>query len=234
MIKILGSIKNIKEASIIAKYNFDIIDIKNIEDGALGYVGDEQVKAITSKFNQKTLSVTAGNQVHPNSFSMTNRIQLLDSLGVRYIKIGIFDTDYIKEHKLFLKRIASLNIKKVGVLFADKALDINQIKNVCKLNYDGLMIDTINKSSKCTLDLLDNNLINNFVEVCRKANKFCGISGSMSYENIECAMKFKPDFIGYRGALCSSTNRNDLEGYKCESIIKKMKYANQKMYLKAV
>ena len=85
------------------------------------------------KFNQKTLSVTAGNQVHPNSYSMTNRIQLLDSLGVRYIKIGIFDTDYIKEHKLFLKRIASLNIKKVGVLFADKALDINQIKNVCKL-----------------------------------------------------------------------------------------------------
>ncbi len=234
MIKVLGSIKNIEEASIIAEYNFDIIDIKNIEDGALGYVGDEQVRAITNKIKQKTLSVTAGNQIHPNSYSMTNRIQLLNSLGVKYIKIGIFDIEHIKEHELFLKKISSLNIKKVGVLFADRAPDINQIINICKLDYDGLMIDTIDKSSKCTLDLLNNNLINNFVEKCHKENKFCGISGSMSYDNIEYAMKFKPDFIGYRGALCSSSNRKNIEGSKCESIIKKIKYANQKMYREAV
>ena len=60
MIKILGSIKNIEEASIISKYEFDIIDIKNIEDGALGYVGDEQVKNIINTTEKKIFSVTAG------------------------------------------------------------------------------------------------------------------------------------------------------------------------------
>ena len=39
MTKILASIKNVHEAEIISKFNFDIVDIKNVKDGALGYVG---------------------------------------------------------------------------------------------------------------------------------------------------------------------------------------------------
>ena len=49
MIKSLASIKNIKEASLIAGYNFDIIDIKNIDDGPLGYAGNEEVELISNK-----------------------------------------------------------------------------------------------------------------------------------------------------------------------------------------
>ncbi len=234
MIKILGSIKNIEEASIISKYEFDIIDIKNIEDGALGYVGDEQVKNIINTTEKKIFSVTAGNQIHPNSNNIMKRIKLLDSLDIKYIKIGIFDFKEINEHKLFLEKTSILGIKKVGVLFADKELDIAQVTDACKLSYDGLMIDTIDKSSKCTLDILNNDLLSTFVKKCHKANKFCGISGSMSYENIEYAMSFKPDFIGYRGALCSLSNRKNIEGPKCESILKKIKCTNQKMYQEAV
>ena len=37
MIKSLASIKNIKEASLMANYDFDIIDIKNIDEDPLGY-----------------------------------------------------------------------------------------------------------------------------------------------------------------------------------------------------
>ena len=234
MIKVLGSIKSIEEASIIAEYNFDIIDIKNIEDGALGYVGDKQVEAISGKLKQKDLSVTAGNQVHPNSYNMMNRVKFLNFLGIQYIKIGIFDKKKINEHKIFLEKVSSLRIKKVGVLFADQSLDINEIRNFCQLNYDGLMIDTVNKSKECTLNLLNHNLLNSFIEECHMSNKFCGISGSMTFENIEFAMSYKPDFIGYRGALCSSSNRKNLESCKCESVIKKIKYINQKMYQEAV
>ena len=234
MIKILGSIKNTEEASIISKFNFDIIDIKNIDDGALGYVGDEEVKSISGKINHKTLSVTAGNQIHPNTKTMMNRLQLLSTLGIKYIKIGIFDIELIKEHVSFLEKTSLYNIKKVGVLFADQKLDLTKIKNICDLNYDGFMIDTIHKSSYCTLDILDNNLINEFVSECHKLKKFCGLAGSMTFKNIENAMSFKPDFIGYRGALCTSANRNNLDGSKCASIIKKVKCINQKMYQEAV
>ena len=39
MTKILASIKNVHEAEIISKFNFDIVDIKKAKM-VLGYVGD--------------------------------------------------------------------------------------------------------------------------------------------------------------------------------------------------
>ena len=52
MIKSLASIKNIKEASLMADYDFDIIDIKNIDDGPLGYAGNKEVELISNKINR--------------------------------------------------------------------------------------------------------------------------------------------------------------------------------------
>ena len=46
MTKILASIKNVHEAEIISKFNFDIVDIKNVKDGALGYVGDSSIEKL--------------------------------------------------------------------------------------------------------------------------------------------------------------------------------------------
>ena len=65
MTKILASIKDEYEAEIISKFDFDIIDVKNVNDGALGYVGDSSLKKITKIFSGRTLSVTAGNDSSP-------------------------------------------------------------------------------------------------------------------------------------------------------------------------
>ena len=58
MTQILASIKNVHEAEIISKFNFDIIDIKNVSDGALGYVGDNSIEKIAKIFCNNKLSVT--------------------------------------------------------------------------------------------------------------------------------------------------------------------------------
>ena len=55
MTKILASIKNVHEAEIISKFNFDIIDIKNVNDGALGYVGDKSIEKIAKIFRNNKL-----------------------------------------------------------------------------------------------------------------------------------------------------------------------------------
>ena len=47
MTKILASIKNVHEAEIISKFDFDIVDIKNVKDGALGYVGDSSIEELS-------------------------------------------------------------------------------------------------------------------------------------------------------------------------------------------
>jgi dihydroneopterin aldolase len=96
------------------------------------------------------------------------------------------------------------------------------------------MIDTVKKSSKSTLDIMDDKLINSFVSECHKIKKFCGLSGSMQQNTIEYAMKFKSDFIGFRGALCSPNSRDNIESIQCQNIIKIIKDINQKMYQEAV
>ena len=234
MIKTLGSIKNIDEAQALSNLSFDIVDIKNVDDGALGYVGDEQIKLISNKIGNRNLSVTAGNHIHPNIIEIENRLSFLCSRGIKYIKIGIFSMDYLDQHMIFLKKASTYNIQTVGVIFADKNLCKDDIYNVCKLDYDGLMIDTAIKYKNSTLDILTADFITNFIKECRKENKFSGISGSINQDNIEYAMQFKSDFIGFRGALCNSSQRKYIEIKKCNSLLKKVKNINQKMYQEAV
>ena len=57
MTKILASIKNVHEAEIISKFNFDIVDIKNVQDGALGYVGDSSI-AVSTRYAISFLSLS--------------------------------------------------------------------------------------------------------------------------------------------------------------------------------
>ena len=234
MIKTLGSIKNIDEAQALSNLSFDIVDIKNVDDGALGYVGDEQIQLISNKIGNRNLSVTAGNHIHPNIIEIENRLSFLCSRGIKYIKIGIFSMNYLDQHMIFLKKASTYNIQTVGVIFADKNLCKDDIYNVCKLDYDGLMIDTAIKYKNSTLDILSADFITNFIKECRKENKFSGISGSINQDNIEYAMQFKSDFIGFRGALCNSSQRKYIEIKKCNSLLKKVKNINQKMYQEAV
>jgi dihydroneopterin aldolase len=142
--------------------------------------------------------------------------------------------DYLDQHMIFLKKASTYNIQTVGVIFADKNLCKDDIYNVCKLDYDGLMIDTAIKYKNSTLDILSADFITNFIKECRKENKFSGISGSINQDNIEYAMQFKSDFIGFRGALCNSSQRKYIEIKKCNSLLKKVKNINQKMYQEAV
>ena len=234
MIKTIGSSKNKEEAQALSNLRVDIVDIKNVDDGALGYVGDEQVQLISNKIGNRNLSVTAGNHIHPNIIEIENRLNFLCSRGIKYIKIGIFSMDYLDQHMIFLKKASSYNIQTVGVIFADKNLCKDDIYNVCKLDYDGLMIDTAIKYKNSTLDILSADFITNFIKECRKENKFSGISGSINQDNIEYAMQFKSDFIGFRGALCNSSQRKYIEIKKCNSLLKKVKNINQKMYQEAV
>ena len=103
MTKILASIKNVHEAKIISEFNFDIVDIKNVKDGALGYVGDRSIEEIIKIFGNNKLSVTAGNDSSPLTKKQSKRIEFLDQLGIEYIKIGIFDTKLLQDHYNFLK-----------------------------------------------------------------------------------------------------------------------------------
>ena len=86
MTKILASIKNVHEAEIISKFNFDIVDIKNVKDGALGYVGDSSIEEIIKIFSNNKLSVTAGYDSSPLTKKAIKKNRILRSVGDRICK----------------------------------------------------------------------------------------------------------------------------------------------------
>ena len=50
---------------------------------------------ITKIFSHKKLSVTAGNDSSPLTKKQLERVELLDRLGIKYVKIGIFDSNLL-------------------------------------------------------------------------------------------------------------------------------------------
>ena len=96
------------------------------------------------------------------------------------------------------------------------------------------MIDTASKNNLPTLDILSPDTLKFFVESCKDSGKFCGISGSLTPVRFKDALCLQPDFIGLRGALCSNSNREDIDPIICQDILKNFKLINQKMYQEAV
>ena len=96
MIKTLGSIKNIDEAQALSNLSFDIVDIKNVDDGSLGYVGDKQIELISNAIANKDISVTAGNHIHPNIIEVENRLSFLCSKGIKFMKLSVLYRDELK------------------------------------------------------------------------------------------------------------------------------------------
>ena len=234
MTKILASIKNVHEAKVISKFNFDIVDMKNVDDGALGYVGDSSIEEIIKIFCNNTLSVTAGNDSSPLTKKQLKRVEFLDKLGIEYVKIGIFDINLLQDHCNFLESIKHLTIKTVGVIFADLISSEQEIEEVLKLDYDGLMIDTASKNNQSTLDILSADTLKFFTESCKESDKFCGISGSLSSMRFKETLSLQPNFIGLRGALCSHSKRDNIDPVMCQNTLKSFKLISQKMYQEAV
>ena len=67
MTRFLASIKDIDEAKIASTVDIDIIDLKNVDDGALGFVGIELVSKVKRLLPNSILSATMGNDLNPNN-----------------------------------------------------------------------------------------------------------------------------------------------------------------------
>ena len=65
MTRFLASIKDIDEAKIASTVDIDIIDLKNVDDGALGFVGIELVSKVKRLLPNSILSATMGNDLNP-------------------------------------------------------------------------------------------------------------------------------------------------------------------------
>ncbi len=207
MTGMLASVKNLAEAELVLNANVDIIDLKQPEFGALGALDVESVAEIVSKINgRNTISATIGD-LPMDANIIFNAVCEMAKTGVDFVKIGFFpEGDWLS----IVQKLANLiEIRLIAVLFADTKPDFSMISEFKKANFAGVMLDTMDKKKGSLSDVMEYEMIAEFVTLAKTQNLICGLAGSLRLENIAKLSTLQPDYLGFRGALCVKNSRVD-------------------------
>ncbi len=207
MTGMLASVMSVKEAKIVIKNNVDIVDIKNPKQGALGALNYEAVKCIVKTVNgQVPVSATIGD-IDVDDEDLLEKIMTMTSTGVDFVKVGLFANSPSENYLNVIKHAAKKGVKLVIVMFAEEKHDNETIDKLINSGVSGLMIDTRSKSEKRLTELLSEREIQSFVTTVHAHGLFCGLAGSLKYQDIPQLLSSKADYLGFRGALCRNNER---------------------------
>ncbi|WP_340123357.1 (5-formylfuran-3-yl)methyl phosphate synthase [Methylobacter svalbardensis] len=78
------------------------------------------------------------------------------------------------------------------------------IKNA---GFNGVMLDTMNKSNGSLTQVMAKADIAQFVRLAKDRKMLCGLAGSLRLDDIAELIPYQPDYLGFRGALCLDHNR---------------------------
>jgi dihydroneopterin aldolase len=114
------------------------------------------------------------------------------------------------------------------VLFADQAFKLEHIQNLANSGFKGVMLDTANKSSGSLCSLLSTDMLSTFIAEAGRNHLVSGLAGSLRFDDIDTLTAHKPDYLGFRGALCKHNQRTDqLSSNNIRAIRKQLTASNQ-------
>lgn len=216
--KLLISPMNTKEAQEAIAGGADIIDVKNPREGSLGANYPwviKQIKEITPK--NLEVSCTLGEVGNlPGSVSLAALGAA--SLGVDYIKVGLYGIKTPKEAIFLLQNVKKAakecnpKIKLAVAGYADAerigAIDALLIPEIAhKAQVDVAMIDTSVKDGKNLFDYLPKKQLKKFVDSAHGFGLKVALAGSLRAQDLPVVYGLSADIAGLRGAACTNSNR---------------------------
>lgn len=239
MTLMLASVANLTEARWVAGEKVDFIDLKNPAEGALGALAATEVRRIVSVLKDATgknlhngpvpaFSATIGDlPLIPKT--VTAAVSDMAGSGVDYVKIGFFpDGDPVGVVD-GLQPLAAEGISLIAVLFGDHPLDLTLIPRLKAGGFKGVMLDTQDKARGALNTLLDANALKAFIDIARAADLMVGLAGSLRIGDIPELLALKPDYLGFRGALCAGHRATELDVERVRRVKAELDYqrANQ-------
>ncbi len=206
MTGMLASINSLQEARLIENLAIDIIDLKQPAQGALGALPATTIRQIVEQVGpHNTLSATIGDlPMQPDI--ILDAIKTIGDTGVDYVKMGFFPAD---DYRAVLSALADISqqYRLIAVLFADTQPDLSIIQPLAETGFKGVMLDTMDKNCGSLTDVMSMETIRLFVSQARQNSLLTGLAGSLRARHIEMLMPLKPDYLGFRGALCQQHQR---------------------------
>ena len=217
MTGMLASVTHLQEALQALQYEVDIIDLKDPAQGALGDLEIESINSIVKAINgQRRISATIGDlPMHPQT--IFSAVLAKAETGVDFVKIGFFPGGDWNATLDALADLGNAGINMIAVLFADTQPELGILSKIKSAQFRGVMLDTMDKQKGSLTDMMPQKSIQNFVEQAADNHLICGLAGSLRVADIPALKSLKPDYLGFRGALCSQQKRT---GELDESAIK--------------
>jgi len=219
-LKLLISPLNEKEASEAIAGGADIIDVKNPQEGALGANFPWVIKRIR-EITPKNVKVSCTLGEVPNLPGSVSLAALgAASLGIDYIKVGLYGFKTSKEAVFLLQNVnkaakeCNPKIKVVAVGYADAermgALDPLLIPEIASLaQVDLAMIDTAVKDGKNLFHFLSLKQLEKFVDAAHKLGLEAALAGSLRKQDLPMVYGLGADVAGLRGAACTNSDRDN-------------------------
>lgn len=206
MTGMLASVNNLAEAKLVLTEQVNIIDLKEPASGALGGLDPSLVKHIVAFVNEQCpVSATIGDlPMQPEL--IFNAVKAMLATGVDYVKIGFFAGAYQEQVIEKLAPLAS-HSNLIAVLFADSQFSYRLIDQLVQVGFKGIMLDTEDKTKGSLTTVRTLGEIEHFVDYVKSRQAMCGLAGSLALEDIPILMSYRPDYLGFRGALCDQHKR---------------------------
>ena len=217
----LASVTGPKEAEAAITGGADIIDLKNPLTGALGALPFETVKASVETVNQRAITSATIGDLPPDPVRVTQAVRKMKPTGVEIIKIGFFQAADYRPLIDALTHEASEH-QLVAVLFADQQPNLDLLPHIAACGFYGVMLDTATKDGGGLLANMDTKNLSKFIQNANQLGLISGLAGQLSADDIPALLPLKPDYLGFRTALCRNNNRKDELDTEVVRVIKKM------------
>ena len=237
--KVLISIRSFEELLPAIEGGANIIDLKNPTEGSLGASFPWLIKKIRKHSKDFTLSVAIGDMPNlPGTASLAAHGAA--TCGANIIKVGLLGPksfeDGIKLLKNVVKAVKNVDqdILVVGAGYADfklfKGINSMDIPAIChSAGADVAMLDTFTKDGRKLFDFIDLEKLRKFVNKTHKNNLIAALAGSLGLEDMKKIHDLGSDIIGFRGAVCSESDRKNgiIEINRVKKIVKFSRNLNE-------
>lgn len=211
MTGLLASVTSAAEAELALDAGADIVDLKDPAAGALGALPPDTIRDIVREVaRRRTLSATVGD-LPMDAAVVEAAVGRMAGLGVDIVKVGIFPGGDRDACLAALGRHAQAGVRLVAVLFADQRPDFALVERARMLGLAGVMLDTADKMAGGLRRHLGQAQLAEFVARARAAGLLCGLAGSLSAADIPALLPLRPDYLGFRGALCRAGRTTALD-----------------------
>ncbi|MFN0313920.1 MAG: (5-formylfuran-3-yl)methyl phosphate synthase [Burkholderiales bacterium] len=205
----LASVTCVQEAVMALEAGADIIDLKDPSQGALGALKTEIARDIVEAVGTLGVtSATVGDFPAMVPAEVVAGAQRTAKLGVSYVKVGFWGSANDAACASALSPLCAAT-RVVAVLFADLPYDPKLIDVLYQSGFTGVMLDTAKKDG-APLRLLKTELeLALFVRRVQGLGMLAGLAGKLRLPDVAPLLSLRPDYLGFRGALCAAGARTN-------------------------